>query len=227
MSAGDIFVTLPDEQHSTGGQPEERGELYWLHLQPGRRGLLGMPSRSVQDLVRRFGKLPSRHFAASHELRGMFPRLFARAANLAEEADRDELIRIELCATTAQLLVEVLRSATGSQPRDQEPSDMNRAIRFVQAHIGQPIGLDQLAVATGLSKSWFKSRFRRAMGIPPGEYVLREKVARARQMLTNGQRVTDVAMQLGFSSSQYFATVFRRFTGMRPSECARKGAPAA
>ncbi|MBL8993701.1 MAG: helix-turn-helix transcriptional regulator, partial [Spirochaetia bacterium] len=63
----------------------------------------------------------------------------------------------------------------------------------------------------------FSSQFREATGIAPMEYLLRKKIESAKKALTRGESVTDVALELGFSSSQYFATAFRRFTGAVPS----------
>jgi AraC-like DNA-binding protein len=67
-----------------------------------------------------------------------------------------------------------------------------------------------------LSESRFKSRFKAEIGVPPAEYWLRQKIERATEMLKT-RRVTEVAHELGFSSSQYFATAFKRYTLMNPS----------
>jgi AraC-like DNA-binding protein len=46
---------------------------------------------------------------------------------------------------------------------------------------------------------------------------MRRKIERAKQLLQSGhENVTDVAMQLGFSTPAYFATVFKRYTGQSP-----------
>jgi AraC-like DNA-binding protein len=59
--------------------------------------------------------------------------------------------------------------------------------------------------------------------MPPGEYLLRRKVRRAGELLAGGDvSVTEVAQALGFSSSQYFATVFRRYRHQRPSDLLRR-----
>jgi AraC-like DNA-binding protein len=61
-------------------------------------------------------------------------------------------------------------------------------------------------------------------GIPPAEYALRLRIAEARRRLVeSGATVTQVATDLGFSSSQYFATSFKRLMNMTPREAARRG----
>ncbi len=105
-------------------------------------------------------------------------------------------------------------------------SGLNDMLAFVNEHVNDPLPPDELARVAGLSTSWFKARFRREIGMPPGEYVLRQKVARAEKLLRTGRfTVTDVAFDLGFSSSQYFATTFRKYTNKRPSDllpCGKK-----
>ena len=52
----------------------------------------------------------------------------------------------------------------------------------------------------------------------PGVYILREKIDAARHRLGNPKKnITTIAFELGFPSSQYFATVFKQFTGRSPS----------
>jgi AraC-like DNA-binding protein len=80
--------------------------------------------------------------------------------------------------------------------------------------------VEGIAEAVGLSPSWFKARFRREVGMPPAEYFLRRKVERALQLLANPSlTITRIAHRLGFSSSQHFAAVIRRYTGKTPKQC--------
>ena len=89
--------------------------------------------------------------------------------------------------------------------------------------MGDSFTIPDLAQMIGLSESRFKNRFRDEVGIPPGDYVLRSKINAACKALHNPEAiVTQLAHSLGFSSSQYFATVFRRFTGDTPTTYKRK-----
>ena len=85
------------------------------------------------------------------------------------------------------------------------------------------IQIRELARLCGLSVSRFKERFRDEVGVPPAEYLTRQKIEAAKSLLLAGDHsITDVAMDLGFSSSQYFATAFKRYTGRTPSEYRRR-----
>ncbi|HEY3377167.1 MAG TPA: helix-turn-helix transcriptional regulator, partial [Armatimonadota bacterium] len=76
--------------------------------------------------------------------------------------------------------------------------------------------LDTLAELLNLSTSRFKAKFKLEVGIPPAEYIMRRRLDRAKTLLCAGHSVTTTAYALGFPSSQYFATAFKRYTGQRP-----------
>ena len=68
-----------------------------------------------------------------------------------------------------------------------------------------------------LSEGRFKTNFRLYTGLPPREYILRQKIKCAKRLLKEESlSITQISYQLGFSSSQYFSTVFKRFTTLSP-----------
>ena len=59
------------------------------------------------------------------------------------------------------------------------------------------------------------------MGTSPRDFVNFHKVEAAKNLLLEGHSVTDVAMELSFSSSNYFSSVFRRYTSFSPTQYAQ------
>lgn len=98
--------------------------------------------------------------------------------------------------------------------------DIARALAWIEAHLSEPLDATDLAAGSALSPGRFYEVFREATGTTPKDYILSRKIelAAARLALEPGASVTEVAYALGFSSSQYFATVFRRYRGMSPSQ---------
>ena len=212
MRAGEVFVTFPGEQHSTGGRPQEKGELFWIQVRLPRRGrFLTASLHEASPLLSALRRLPRRHFEASAELAARFHRLVISAG-----ARSSPTKRLDLSSQIFQLLLEVSASAGRKDAARSESAQMQVVLDHIRTHMAAAPGVDELAGVLGVSPSWFKARFRRQMGMPPGEYVQRARVERAGELLLAGRRVTDVAMTLGFSSSQYFATVYKRFTGQSP-----------
>ena len=67
------------------------------------------------------------------------------------------------------------------------------------------------------SESYIKHRFKEEMGQTPADHVLRRKVDLAKERLFASEAtITQIAMHFGFSTSQHFATAFRRYVGLSP-----------
>jgi AraC-like DNA-binding protein len=98
-------------------------------------------------------------------------------------------------------------------------------ISHIETNLCDPgkLTIDILSSIAGLSPSRFKALFKEKLGIPPAEFALRLRIEEARRRLASGgETVTGVALDLGFSSSQYFASSFKRLTRMTPREVMKK-----
>ncbi len=222
LRGGDVLVTYPDEPHSTGGSPSEPGVLYWLNVRLPRcgAGLLGLPREESRELVQSLSNLPHRQFRASQQTKTNFKELF-RWYDHHDVPHRTTRLR----ATVARLLLDVI-DASRRHAKSQSSERIGEVIRLIQQHPQREIRLEELAEHAHLSLSHFKKRFKAETGLSPRQFILRDKMEAAKRILRDGDRsVTDVAMDLGFVSSQYFATVFRRITGTTPSQY-RQAAPA-
>jgi AraC family transcriptional regulator len=74
--------------------------------------------------------------------------------------------------------------------------------------------LAELAEVTGVSSQYLVKCFTQEVGLSPHQYLLQVRVTRAGEMLSHTDiPITQLAHELGFSSSQYFANVYKRFTG--------------
>lgn len=79
---------------------------------------------------------------------------------------------------------------------------------------GRAWRLAHLAQMTGVSAHHLAERFTSEVGISPRQYLLRARITLAHQMLAGSDiAITDLALELGFSSSQHFAATFKRLTG--------------
>ncbi|MDR1158972.1 MAG: AraC family transcriptional regulator [Oscillospiraceae bacterium] len=103
--------------------------------------------------------------------------------------------------------------------------DIANATAFIERSIGEPISMPELAQAAHLSVSRFKQKFKEQIGATPREYVNRMKVEISKARLLATGSVTEVAFELGFTSSNYFSVIFKRFTGLSPSEYIRRNKP--
>jgi AraC-like DNA-binding protein len=93
-----------------------------------------------------------------------------------------------------------------------------RARDLADARYFEPLGVDDLARAAGLSRAHFSREFRRAFGESPYAYLLTRRLERAAALLRNTDRsITEICFAVGLHSLGSFTTSFTRAYGMPPS----------
>lgn len=221
MSGGDILLIQPDMPHGTVEEPLGRCERYWLQiheLQPGA-SLLGLPPEASRQITRQLELFPTRPFRGGSTLVPLMEQIVA--------AYRDESDPLRVVNLRNLILRSVLDFLAMARP--SATSSNSSRIQQAIGHIEQsqtPVSLADLANAAGMSESAFKLLFKKETGLPPVEFATRHRIGIARRLLLATKRpVTDIAHELGFSSSQHFATAFRRYSGQSPNEF-RSGAMA-
>jgi len=99
------------------------------------------------------------------------------------------------------------------------PARLRRVKELVHAKMEDELTLIEMAQAAELSPAHFSRIFRKSTGETPHQFVLRQRVERAKEMLSEAEmRVLDVAMACGFKTQQHFARVFRRVCGASPTD---------
>ena len=89
---------------------------------------------------------------------------------------------------------------------------------YVHTHYAEQISLKEIAAYIGLSEQHLIRSFRKESGITPIDYLKRYRIRQAKALLEAGDKsITEVALEVGFSDSSYFARVFRREVGVSPS----------
>jgi sigma-54 dependent transcriptional regulator, acetoin dehydrogenase operon transcriptional activator AcoR len=94
---------------------------------------------------------------------------------------------------------------------------LRRVMAYVDARLGGPISLDDLANVAGVSRFHFHRQFRKTVGLTPRDYVLRARIERAKGLLTESDlTVGEVSGAVGFADQSHFSNIFRRLTAMTP-----------
>ncbi len=103
-----------------------------------------------------------------------------------------------------------------------------RARDLADARYFEPLDVDGLAAAAGLSKAHFSREFRRAFGESPHAYLLTRRLERAASLLRSTDRsVADICLSVGLRSIGSFTTSFTRTYGLSPTAYRAKYPPAA
>ncbi len=217
IKGGDVFVTFPGEPHSTGNLPEERGILYWLQIQipKDKTSFLEHKDEYAETLIDALIGLPSRHFKGVANMKKMLEEVLGllRQENTAFN-------RLVVYNKLTNFLLAVVDCAHTGKPKLRQVTRIDDVKLYIENHLDLHLSIEKLAVRENLSESHFKGWFKKEVGVTPMDYVTRRKIEKAKQWLVNKSAtpITQIAFDLGFSSSQYFATVFKQYTGVTPSE---------
>lgn len=99
-----------------------------------------------------------------------------------------------------------------------EPPRAARARRLIDRNLTRPINMPMLARAAGCTTAHLSRLFRRTYGLPPATYLLRRRIDKARQMLTDTDlTAAEIGRQLGFHDASHFGRHFRRHAGINPA----------
>jgi len=102
-------------------------------------------------------------------------------------------------------------------PLAQPLMRMGDVVSYIHQHLSDQITIDDLARIGCMSRRTLTREFTRVTGHAPIEYLIRERVKRAREMLLSTDRsVTEVAYAVGFQDSNYFSRKFRETMGVSP-----------
>ncbi|HVD40287.1 MAG TPA: AraC family transcriptional regulator [Solirubrobacterales bacterium] len=102
-----------------------------------------------------------------------------------------------------------------------------RARDLADAHYTEPIGVEEMAQAAGLSKAHFSREFRRTFGESPYVYLMTRRLERAAALLRNTDHsVAEICLEVGLQGVGSFTTSFKRMYGRTPTEYRETAPPA-
>lgn len=232
LQPGDLVVTRPWQRHYIGDPHVTASCLYWLILDVGVRRpnqrwmwpnwlLLSDGDLKQLTAMLRHNEQPVWH--SNKQFQEYFEKIGDAFGNLDDGASESHL-KLYING----LLIALMDLLLQKQPvLDVELSSARRTVSlFLEAlkeNAGEDWTLDSMAVACGLHRSRFAYYCKQLTNMSPVEYLTRCRIELASRILhdCNNLSITDVALESGFSSSQYFATVFRRHFGLPPSEYRR------
>lgn len=105
------------------------------------------------------------------------------------------------------------------------PNKLRRALEFISDKLEQQQGipLEVVAREVGMSRYHFSRVFKESMGLSPINYIVRQRIERAKKLLAETELpIADIALQAGFSGQSHFTTFFRKLVGLTPRSF-RKG----
>lgn len=125
-------------------------------------------------------------------------------------------------ALLRSLATEIIIDGVNHLLSDKAPSDTiygEAAMAYIKANLFNPISVPDIAAHLGFSESRTYALFRDYSGQTPVNYILSLRIKAAEELLlTSSLTVSDIALQCGFGSSQYFSYNFKKINGITPTQ---------
>lgn len=94
---------------------------------------------------------------------------------------------------------------------------IKKSLLFIQTNYSRSISIEALANYMGLNKNYFSTLFSETLGIPPQEYLIKYRVNKACELLTNKDlTISEVSRSVGYDDPLGFSKIFKQIKGVSP-----------
>ncbi|OLY94393.1 AraC-type DNA-binding protein [Cnuella takakiae] len=224
---GDLALILPGQ--SFGGEKDllDIGTVAWLHLglqqlEPTGKMIMGKWSRLSDSECRSIGQiLVLNNCPVLSKLK--------EAGTLMQHIQQ-EFAQQEIGYTTRinqlieELFIVVARQLTRQNTSRRDfPQTFMKLEQTLRERLSHQWTVEEMAALVGLGNTAFSEKVKSYTGFSPLNYLINIRISEAIKLLKRPDvHVTDIALDVGFYSSQHFATTFKKLTGYTPSEFRKK-----
>ncbi len=218
MAGGEFYIVQPDTPHGWVDDIVYPSSYFWLGIDPLKPDASKHLPITQDDLNR----LAENLVKAGNTVMPGDPRmneLFRDTRRVLVECDyRDSPGTLAWLRSIVGRWVLVLHESLQRGAHVKESPEIEAAKSFMAREFADVVTLHQLAGQAQMSEGWFSERFVREVGLTPIDYLNRLRCSEARNLLDNSTAaIGEIGFQVGFSSTQYFSTAFKKYTGMTPS----------
>lgn len=215
LKGGDVFITFPNEKHSSGHFLQERSIIYWFQINMSLVNgyFLTFQNEEAEAFIKKIFAIEKKNFYIHSEFKKLLDNLFSVGSE-----ETSALQRIKIYSITTQILLSILEASSG-ELQENKSDEILKAIAYIKENIDEDISLESLADNIHLSLSHFKTKFKAETGTSPADYIQRQKIEKSKKLLNETTlSMIEIAYSLSYSSSQHFSTAFKKYTGKSPTE---------
>jgi len=156
------------------------------------------------------------HFANDTEITDIINKII----RICSSGDKAKNIYADL--SLKELLIRLVQNQHLKQVNTESDANPNQSryhflLNFIREHLTEKIVMDTLSRKAYMSRNEFFKWFREQFGITPLEYINRERVKMAKQLMSEkGNSITEIGYQCGFSDVNYFVRLFKKEEGITP-----------
>ena len=126
-----------------------------------------------------------------------------------------------MAAESVPAAVPVPPEAAPKEPAQDDPGILvQRARTYIRAHFTEPLSLNEVANILAVNPAYLSSIFKSERGESYSKFILRLRMERAALLLRtySAGKVNDIALEVGYSSTKHFYSVFKDYFGVTPNE---------
>jgi YesN/AraC family two-component response regulator len=208
LKQGFIYMMPPETDH----------QIYLGHNLVSYEIKFETDEEEKEEALRR---LPDELDISAYKPEALFETVFSEMKS--EGRYSDELVELKL----SELLIFVLRSSEKEEKkpeRERIPDKFAKALFYMERNLSEEISLATLAELSHTEKIYFLKSFKKEFGEPPMTYLRRMRIERAKRLLLHSDmNISQISFTVGFSTIHHFTSVFKKITGVSPSEYKRAG----
>lgn len=207
VTAGHMVLYQPKEVQRYVYYGIDQTEVFWVHF----------TGNNVKNILKSFGIPLTGH-------------IFYTGKSPAYQKLFQEMIReLQLCRPHYEELLSMLllqlfilinrQLVSGPKLAGYVQNEMEAAIRHFSDNYNSEIIIDDYAASMHRSTVWFIRSFKQYTGVTPMQYIISLRISNAQRLLgTSDYNVTEIASIVGYDNPLYFSRLFKKQTGMAPSE---------
>lgn len=216
--AGDIFISFPNEEHSTGSYYEDKSKFFYFifdNVPEGGR-LITLTPEETSHVMKKLFSVNSRLVRGAEVVKPILDEVFSLYFS------ENPLKKSVINSLMTRFFFELCRLIEDGKKASRTDENVIAVKDYIDCNTTKSLSVEALAEMSYLSLSQFKRKFKELSFYSPHDYILRQKIELAKEMLGYTYlSVTEIAYAVGISSSQLFAKTFKRYTGQTPSEYRR------
>lgn len=207
VTKGNMVLYRPGEGQVYYYYAKDKTEVYWVHF----------TGHLVEDYLSHYGLPKDEHVfftGASPDYQWLYNQIIQELQLC--RANYEELLGILL----RHIFLMINRYIKeGKQAGSDVMNEIERATHYFNKNYNKDIKIEQYAREHHMSKNWFIHCFKNIMKVTPMQYILSMRISAAKGYLENTDKnITEIAYAVGYDNALYFSRLFRKNTGLSPSE---------
>ncbi len=207
VTKGHMILFRPKEPQVYYYYSKDKTEVYWVHFTGWK----------VEEYLERY-ELPRQENVFYTGVSPDYPWIYNQIIKEMQlgRANCDEIISLYM----HHILITINRYIKeGKQTKKDTIDEIERAAHFFKENYNKQISIEKYAEEQAISVNWFIHSFKSVMKMSPMQYIISLRINIAKGYLENSTKnISEIASEVGYENALYFTRLFRKYTGMTPTE---------